>query len=249
MRAAIRSALLGLLLVATASASVADAPALSERRVALVLGNATYSTTPIPAARDDARAMAAALRRLGFDVTERLDLGQVEMQRAIVAFGRALTSGTVALFYYTGRAMQINGHHYLLPVDATVASAADVETDGIQVDFVLEQVKANDANIVILDTCRDNPLGRAWSRRSTGSHTPPLEVPAGTVIAYATLPGAISQEGVYTTELLRVIEVPGLRIEEVFKRVRGAVAQRTNNKQIPWETSSLTKDFFFVPPR
>jgi TPR repeat protein len=194
--------------------------------------------------------MASVLGRLGFEVLLRENVTQKQMQRAIAEFGRRVTAGTAALFYYAGHGMQVGGKNYLIPVDAVVQVEADIRLETVDVDAVLDQVRENSLNLIILDACRNNPFERRFRSGSRGLAT--IEAPVGTLIAYATSPGKVAGDGegpngLYTGELVKAIPVPGLKVEETFKRVRTAVAHRTRNEQIPWESSSLMGDFYFAP--
>jgi hypothetical protein len=224
----------------------------SGRRVALVMGNSAYATAPLKNTVHDARAMAQTLRNLGFDVLQQENSTQNEMKRAIRAFGEQIRQSSVALFYYAGHGIQVNGQNYLVPVGATINKQEEVEYEGVDVGFVLAQMEeaGSHTNIVILDACRNNPFARRF--RSVTGGLAAIQAPSGTLIAYATAPGAVADDGnarhgVYTQEVLKQIRVPGLKVEEVFKRVRMAVREKTYGKQTPWESSSLVGNLYFVP--
>jgi hypothetical protein len=226
----------------------------AERRVALVIGNSAYTTAPLKNPVHDASDMAQALRELGFDVVYKENLNQPDMKRAIRALGEKLRSGAVGLFYYAGHGVQVRGENYLVPVDAKIESEEEVEYEGIHAGFVLAQMDSarNSMNIVILDACRNNPFARSF--RSAARGLASMNAPSGTLIAYATAPGAVASDGqarngLYTQELLKVMRTPGLGIEEVFKRVRIAVRDVTQGQQTPWESSSLVGDFSFQSPK
>lgn len=225
-------------------------PASGERRVALVIGNSAYKEAPLKNPVNDAHDVASALRKLGFEVIEKTNVAQKEMNRAIVQFGEKLNTGTVALFYYAGHGMQVKGKNYLIPVDAQIQSEASVRSEAVDVDSVLDQLTVSSLNIVILDACRNNPFERRF--RSMGGGLAQMDAPKGSLIAYATAPGKTaadgeSRNGLYTQELLKHIQTPGLPLESVFKRVRVGVMTASGEAQMPWETSSLTGEFFFRP--
>jgi uncharacterized caspase-like protein len=229
-----------------------DAPPAA-RRVALVIGNSAYPTAPLKNPVHDASDMAQALRELGFDVIYQENLKQHDMKRAIRAFGDKLRGDAVGLFYYAGHGLQVRGENYLVPVDATIESEEEVEYEGIHAGFVLAQMESakNSMNIVILDACRNNPFTRRFRSASRGLAS--MDAPSGTLIAYATAPGAVASDGtarngLYTQELLKVMRTPGLGIEDVFKRARIAVRAVTHGQQTPWESSSLVGDFSFHSP-
>lgn len=221
-------------------------------RVALVVGNSRYRVSPLTNPVNDARAMAAVLRRLGFEVHERIDVGYSELHQAIEQFGNRLKPGGVGLFYYAGHGMQVQGNNYLIPVDARINAENEVRYKAVDAGLVLakmEQAKG-EVNIVILDACRDNPFSRSFRSGAMGLAS--MDAPTGTLVAYATAPGRTAadgggQNGLFTSELLRVIQIPGLRVEDVFKQVRKSVREKSGNAQIPWEASSLEGNFYFSP--
>ena len=226
----------------------------AEKRLALVIGNAAYATSPLRNPVNDARAMAQTLRGLGFDVIARENAGEKEMKRAINEFGDRLGSGGVGFFFYAGHGMQVGGRNYLVPIGADIKNEGDVDVESIDVNRVLARMEGarNRLNIVVLDACRDNPFGRSFRSASRGLVS--IDAPSGTLIAYATAPGRLARDGegangLYTGELLRAMREPGLRLEDVFKRVRSSVRQRTNGEQVPWEASSVEGDFMFALPK
>lgn len=222
-------------------------------RNALVIGNAAYRTERLDNSINDARAVGDTLRALGFSVTQLEDASRTQMFEAIRRFGDRIKSGSVGLFYYAGHGVQVKGRNFLLPVDSGIEREDEVVYQAIDIAQVLEKMEAakNPVNIVILDACRDNPFAR--SSRSMVNGLAPLDAPVGTLIAFATAPGAKasdgtgSKHGVYTQHLLNHMKQPTLKVEEVFKRVRAGVRQDTGGRQIPWEHSSLVGDFYFVP--
>lgn len=224
--------------------------AVSEQRIALVIGNSKYPNAPLKNPANDAKDMAAALRKLGFEVISKTDATQKEMNRAIVQFGEKLRANTVALFYYAGHGMQVRGKNYLIPIDAQIASEASARAEAVDVDTVMDQLSVSPLNIVILDACRNNPFERRF--RSVGGGLAQMDAPRGSLIAYATAPGKVASDGngkngLYTRELLKHIQTPGLSLESVFKRVRNGVIEGSGEAQTPWESSSLTGDFYFRP--
>jgi TonB family protein len=222
------------------------------RRLALVIGNGAYPSAPLKNPVNDAQDIAAALRALGFEVILRENINQNDMKRAIREFGEKIRGAAVALFYYAGHGVQVNGENYLVPVDAKVESEQEVEYECVKAGFVLAQIDAarNSMNIVILDACRNNPFARSFRSESKGLAQ--MDAPSGTLIAYATAPGSVASDGtgrngLYTQELLKQMRTSGLGIEDVFKRVRISVRAATQQKQTPWESSSLVGDFYFTP--
>jgi TPR repeat protein len=226
-------------------------PGASEKRLALVIGNSRYDSAPLRNPVNDARAMAATLRTFGFDVAVLENASYKDMRRTILEFGNKLRDSGIGVFYYAGHGLQVNGRNYMVPVDAVIQGDAEVAVEAVDVEYVLSRMDTarNRLNIVILDACRDDPFSR--SLRSSSRGLASIDAPIGTLIAYATAPGRVAQDGdgpngLYTSELLKSMKIPGLKIEDVFKRVRQSVSQQTNNKQVPWESSSLIGDFSFT---
>ncbi len=239
-----------------------DVPtAQAENRVALVIGNAAYrSANRLENPVNDARAMARALGEVGFEVlgpngAGYTDLDQRGMLAAVKEFGQRLEQKPgVGLFYFAGHGVQANETNYLIPVDAAPNDATDLKYQGLDLKDVLDQFVGNRLNIVILDACRDNPFARSFKKtRSTGGDgLRQVDAPTGTFIAYATAPGKTAADGtgsngLYTEQLLNAMKTKGLAIEQVFKRVRVAVEEKSGGTQVPWENSSLKGDFYFVP--
>lgn len=226
------------------------ASASAEKRVALVIGNAAYpGAGALNNSANDAIDIAAKLKKLGFDVIVRTDMRQKEMLRSLTAFGDKVQSGTEALFFYAGHGMQVRGRNYLIPIDAEIRNEASVSSEAVDVDQLLDKLTPARLSVVILDACRNNPFERRF--RGGGQGLAQINAPTGTLIAYATAPGQVASDGegrngLYTSELLSAMDVPGIRIEDVFKRVRVNVFKKSGEAQTPWESSSLTGDFYFI---
>jgi hypothetical protein len=220
-------------------------------RIALVIGNGAYTNAPpLKNPPNDARDMAATLKTLDFDVSSDVNVSQRDMKRLIREFGQKLKAGGNGLFYYAGHGVQARGRNYIIPVDADIQSEADVEDSGVDVGLVLNYMDdaQNGLNIVILDACRNNPFSRSF--RSAREGLAQVDAPTGTLIAYATAPGRVAadgvgQNGLYTSELLKAMRLPGLSATDMFMQVRAEVMKRTGNKQMPWEASSLVGAFYF----
>jgi uncharacterized caspase-like protein len=223
----------------------------TSKRLALVIGNGAYTNAPpLRNPPNDARDITATLGALGFDVTSGINANQREMKRLIREFGQKLRAGGSGLFFYAGHGVQSSGRNYLIPVDADIQSEAEVEDSSVDVSLVLKYMDEaqNGLNVVILDACRNNPFARSF--RSASDGLAQVDAPTGTLIAYATAPGRVAsdgtgQNGLYTSELLKQMRVPGLSATEMFMRVRGEVMKQTGNKQVPWEASSLVGSFYF----
>lgn len=226
----------------------------AQKRVALVIGNAVYQGAPaLRNPVNDARAMSNALNGLGFEVIEVTDATQKEMNRAITTFGSKLNADTAALFFYAGHGLQVKGKNYIVPVDAQIDSESAVSTEAVSIDAVLDQLNVSPVSIVILDACRNNPFERSFRKMGDGGLAQ-MDAPKGSFIAYATAPGktaadGVGKNGLFTQELLKQINTPGLTLESVFKRVRSNVASQSGDAQMPWDSSSMTGEFYFKPSK
>ena len=235
-------------------------PALAERRVALVIGNAAYQTAaPLKNPANDAADISAALQRLGFEVVAGNDLDAQSMRRTVKRFADVLPGADVALFFYAGHAVQVNGKNYLAPVDADLQKESDLDFETVSLDLVRRQMEREaTTQLVFLDACRDNPLTRRFisAARSTraGAGLARLETAAeGTFIAFATQPDNVALEGAernspFIAALLRNIDRPGVEISALMTDVRRDVYEATDRQQLPWTNSSLLGSFYFNPP-
>jgi carboxyl-terminal processing protease len=236
-----------------------ESSAQAEPRVALVIGNSNYGEGigKLPNPANDAALMTTALQQTGFTVIKVIDADQKRMKRAIVEFGEKLANAgptATGLFYYAGHGIQVKGLNYLIPVDAHIEKEADVSIESLTADDVMEQMEfaANAVNIIIMDACRNNPVSRSMRSATRGLAPMQSESVRGTFIAYSTAPGQTAADGTgtnspYSQALAKSIVRPGVGIEEIFRDVRGQVMQATEEKQIPWDSSSLTAPFFFQP--
>jgi TRAP transporter TAXI family solute receptor len=231
-------------------------PAFAEKRVALVIGNSSYSKLQaLVNPRNDAQLMAKTLRNLGFEVVSAIDVDRIRIGRAIKAFGKALRAGgrdAVGLFYFAGHGVQSRGVNYLLPLGVDIQDEADLDIEAVSASNVLSQMRSagNALNLVILDACRNNPFkGRL---RSASRGLARIQAASGSLVAFAAAPGQAANDGrggnsPYTKALVQAMAVPGLTVEQVFKRARVAVEKETGGSQTPWEESSLKGDFYFKP--
>jgi cyclophilin family peptidyl-prolyl cis-trans isomerase len=224
----------------------------SEGRTALVIGNAAYTEGRLNNPVNDATAIAAALQEMGFQVTVLRDADLRAIDDAVNTFSNKLRQGGVGLFYFAGHGLQVQGENYLVPIGARIDREQDVKYAAVPVGRVLGALEdaGNNLNIIILDACRNNPFSRSF--RSSQMGLAQVQAVTGSLIAYATAPGSVAADGtgsngVYTSHLLKNMRMPGVPIEQVFKNVRIGVKQETGGKQIPWEASSLTGDFMFIP--
>jgi uncharacterized caspase-like protein len=231
----------------------------SGRQVALVIGNSSYAEAPLRNAVRDARLIADTLQRLGFSVTRIENAPQERMVTALREWLVSSQQATSRFFFFAGHGVQHRGRNYLLPIDAAIGSEEEIPRHGINISDVADRLSRlpSGVNVLVLDACRDQPypltVASASGARSvagwvaSGLATAPA--PIGTIIAYATAPGAVALDGpeggnsVYTRHLAMLMQQPGWPLEAVFKRVRAAVARETANRQVPWETSSLMGDY------
>ncbi|MDX2289244.1 MAG: caspase family protein [Hyphomicrobiaceae bacterium] len=217
-------------------------------RVALIVGASEYRhLQKLPNPVRDAELIAATAQDLGFQVSLVIDPSRKELFKAISELRSAIVyTNAVVVFYFAGHAVQVSGRNLMMPIEAKVA------TDGVDLDEVYQALgsrEPHEVNIVILDACRDDPLGGTTS----GLAKPQVTLP-GTYIAYSAAPGQVAADGEGTNSpfaaaLANAMRIPGLTIEEALKDVRTDVGRQTNGQQSPWDTSSLNVKFHFVPRR
>lgn len=224
-----------------------------QKRVALVIGNGGYKNAPLINPRRDAKAVARALKTVGFEVEVLFDVDREGMLRALKRFAARLDPDSVALFYFSGHGLTQDGSSFMLPTAASIRTAADIELEAVDLRRVTARLEeaGSRLNLVILDACRNNPLAYA-NQRSAGGGLAFISAPSGTLIAYATAPGQTAADGrgdlsPYTAAFVEELAVPGRPVEEVFKAVRRRVREDSNGAQVPWESSSLEGRFVFHP--
>jgi hypothetical protein len=227
----------------------------ADKRVALVIGNGAYRNAPrLPNPPNDAQDVAAALKRTGFDVVLAIDADKVAMDDAEIRFSRVAHGADVAMFYYSGHAMQVNGVNYLMPVDTKLVDEADLRRMERVDDIIADLQQAKNLSILVLDSCRDNPLAEAI--RSIGSTRglsinrglAPIDSPQGMIVAFSTQKNATAEDGTgrnspYTTAFLKNIEKPE-EITTVFRRIAADVYNATSQRQRPELSLSAIGDFF-----
>lgn len=242
--------------VATVHAATMDNRMVGQNapRIALIIGNANYQQpewqlkNPI----NDVSDMTAKLKKLGFETISITNASLLEMERAIRRFGDMLEQKkAVGLFYYSGHAVQIDGQNFLLPTDFRAHREDEIRYQSMNVNLVLDKMEGarNPLNILILDACRDNPGKGTRSVKSRGLAQLNTNA-SGVLIAFATAPGKTASDGegrngLYTKHLLKYIDEPNLKLEDVFKKVRASIRAEAAD-QIPWENSSIDGDFYFV---
>jgi Caspase domain/Putative peptidoglycan binding domain len=236
--------------------------AKADRRVAFVVGNGAYrNVAPLPNPPIDAKAMASVLRNVGFDVVEGTNLSRDNMTQKLLEFGKKAQDADVALFFYAGHGIAINGTNYLLPVDADIKSEMDVKLgSAINIDVTLDQTMSDaKVKLVLLDACRDNPFAAkirsAATSRSVNVQSGLAEMKSGegTLIAFATGPGQTAldgQEGTnspFTRALVANIARPGVEIQQAMTQVRAQVNEETNKGQLPWGHTNLIGPVYLNP--
>jgi uncharacterized caspase-like protein len=243
------------LMLATCLLLFAIAPASAQAKLALLFGNSQYTDFPqLLNPANDARLIAKQLETAGFTVNLQLDQTQSGMKSALADFVSKVENsgeGTVAVFYYAGHGVQIDGANYLLPVDVKGETASAVTLGAVAVNDILRTLEIAKAkvNVLILDACRNNPFPA--KSRSTSRGLARLEAPAGSLVAYSTAPGQVALDGdgqnsPYAEALAKHISTPGLALESVFRNVRIDVSEKTAGSQVPWEETSLTQEVMFV---
>jgi uncharacterized caspase-like protein len=246
-----------------AQAGAASASKADERSVALVIGNSAYRVGALKNPANDAQAVAASLRSLGFEVALRENTSLRDMIEAFRQFSVSARTARVRVIFYAGHGVQVKGRNYLLPVDTEIRAEDEVAAKSADLNELLERLASmqQGINIVILDACRNNPFSgaeivgpdgrRLKFRGATPAGLAPVEAPLGSMVAFSTAPGGVAldnpgeKNSLYTKHLLGFMQSPGLPVEMLFKQVRLSVARETGRVQVPWESSSLTGDFCF----
>lgn len=234
--------------VLVAPAQQSDAP-----RYALLIGNSNYPDAPSPLVQPpkNVRALADELRRGGFEVDVKENLGREEMQRAIDAFKAKIRPGSTALFFFSGYGLQANRQSFIIPLNAQVWSENDIRRDGISIESILNDLNARGARVklLILDASRRNPYERRFRQAPAGLST--IDAPSGTLMVSAAAPGKATEDddkSVFIGEMVKEMRTPGLTVEEIFSRTRIGVSRVTNGEQVPWMSSSLTDEFYLTQP-
>lgn len=251
-----------LLLAAVCVSAGLSHAAKAESRVALVVGNTAYSNAPkLGNPINDANDMTAALKSAGFDVIQAIDADKSKFDSALRGFAEKLGSADVALFYYAGHGLQVGAQNYLVPIDAKLERERDLEFEAVKLDFVLRQMEIDregKTTIVILDACRDNPLARNLARTmgtrsaNIGRGLAAANAGLGTFISYSTQPGNVALDGdgrnsPFAKALAKHVGVKGRNLQATMIAVRKDVVAATQGKQVPWDHSAMTGDFYFMP--
>jgi len=225
----------------------------SATRLALVIGNAAYTNVPeLTNPKNDAEAMSDKLASLGFEVIKGIDLDLIGMRKTVRNFVNKLDGAEIALFFYAGHGLQVNGQNYMAPVDATLSHYNDLEFETVPINLVLSAMeRSSKTNLVFLDACRNNPLAVNLARSlgtrsaSVGRGLASIGSGVGTLVSFSTEPGNVALDGSgknspYTEALVKYLGTPGEDIATTMKSVRRQVLKSTDGKQVPWEHSSLT---------
>ena len=247
--------LLGVLVILAAAPAMAEGTG-EARWIALVVGNSGYEHVPrLANPGNDARLIATTLRQLGFTlvgnaVQENVD--KPRFDKLVQDFGRAIQGAEVALFYYAGHGMQVDGTNWLVPTDANPTRPQDLAFQMVNADLVLQQMDGAGTrlNLVMLDACRNNPFAELGTRAVKGGLAE-MRAPEGTMISFATQPGNAAvdgsgADGPYAMALAAAMRQPGLDIFRVFNTVGLSVKRATNGEQLPWVSSSpIDGEFYF----
>jgi uncharacterized caspase-like protein len=238
---------------------ICAAPALADKRVALVIGNGQYvsPSRTLPNAPNDARVVVSALKAVGFEVIPGIDVDRIGMETLLDKFLNEAKTAQVALLFYAGHGMQVDGRNYLIPVDAKIESRSDLNFRAVELDRILASFdNPSRANIVILDACRDNPLTRSFAAATRSANVAAglaayTALGTGTLIAFSTAPGAVAEDGMggnspSTASLVKHLPTPGVEIRQMLTRVRADVARATGDHQVPWDNSSLRGDVYLA---
>ncbi|HEY7085707.1 MAG TPA: caspase family protein [Hyphomicrobiaceae bacterium] len=227
-------------------------------RVALVIGNAAYRYSPrLENPRNDATDMGIVLKSKGFRVVEGFDLGKAAFDAKIGEFTEALRGAEVGLLFYAGHGVQVSGQNYLVPIDAKLTTTAALDTEMVRLDLLHRTMeRAARTSILFFDACRDNPLARTLAR-SMGSQSPEvgqglaaIESGAGTLISFSTQPGNVALDGKgrnspFSGALIRQLSTSNEDLNWILIAVRNDVMRQTDQRQVPWEHSALTRRFYF----
>ncbi|CAN7728172.1 caspase family protein [Rhizobium leguminosarum] len=247
-----------LLSIGTAFAAVTEE---SGRRVALVIGNSVYKTLPsLPNPANDVEEVASTLRAAGFDVTIGVNVDRIGLEDTVRRFLRSTSNAEAGLIYYSGHGIQVGGQNFLVPVDATLETPYDVETQTMPLDLILNHLKQNSrVQLIFLDACRNNPFNaqKFWMAEKlepvgATRGLARIDSDLGSLIAFSTEPGQVALDGTgalspYSESFIKRASEPNKEIRQVLTDVRRDVIAMTNGKQVPWENSSLMDSFYFIP--
>ncbi|NKM46306.1 peptidase [Rhizobium leguminosarum bv. viciae] len=247
-----------LLSIGTVHAAITEE---SGRRVALVIGNSVYKTLPsLPNPANDVEEVATTLRAAGFDVTIGVNVDRIGLEDTVRRFLRSTSNAEAGLIYYSGHGIQVGGQNFIVPVDATLETPYDVETQTMPLDLILNHLKQNSrVQLIFLDACRNNPFNaqKFWMAEKlepvgATRGLARIDSDLGSLIAFSTEPGQVALDGTgalspYSESFIKRASEPNKEIRQVLTDVRRDVIAMTNGKQVPWENSSLMDSFYFIP--
>jgi WD40 repeat protein len=237
----------------TVGAAEVNNKELTGRQIALIIGNADYLNggklaNPV----NDATDLGESLKQLGFEVMQKTNVDLRNMEQLVDDFTKKARYYDVAMVFYAGHGLQVEGENYLVPTDALLKEKADVKYKCLPLGMLISKMEGKArTNIIVLDACRNNPFERSWSRSANGNGMAVVNAPKGTFIGFATAPGQTASDGtgkngVFTAALLRHINTKGISIDQLFTRINNTVDETTSGGQVPWKTSSLSGDYYFT---
>lgn len=222
----------------------------SNKRLALVIGNASYKNKSLTSPINDADDMSATLKGFGFDVINLRDASLADMRKGVREFGDRLMNYDVGLVYYSGHGIEVKGRNFFLPVSEDIKHEDEVADQALDANLILEKMASanKNVNILILDACRNNNLASKYKSKTSGLAS--IDAPKGTIVAFSTSPGKVAEDGdsrnsPYTKYLIKEMLVPNRPIESIFKATRREVLNATRGRQTPWESTSLSGEFYF----
>lgn len=219
-----------------------------EQKVALIIGNSNYSHfSKLKNAHHDADDMSKVLKNLGFEILYLKNGSLKDMKKTVRRFSNRIKDGGVGLFFYAGHGIEVDGKNYLIPIDADIPEKNEVEYESLAVDMIIDKMEEakNRLNIVVLDACRNDPFSRSGS-----GGLAQINNAKGMYIAFATAPGSVASDGsgrngLFTKHLIYNMQQKDLELEKVFKKTRIGVLKESNERQMPWTSSSVSGDFYF----
>ncbi len=223
----------------------------SGRRIALVIGNSAYKNRPLKNPVNDAKDISDTLKKANFKVLELYNASRAEMKDSINQFSEQLTNYDVGLVYYSGHGIELSGRNYFIPVNAEIDNEDEIPRQGFDATEIVEKMGRSNVktSIFIIDACRNTPIFTKFKSAESGLAI--MQGSTGTVVAFSAAPGHVAQDGngrnsPYTSALIKQINIPNKKIEDVMKDTARVVNAETASRQTPWYNSSLTGDFYFI---
>jgi len=234
--------------------SINPTPLVNDKRIALIIGNSTYSSSEMNLnnPQNDAQDVAEKLKGLGFEVMMKLDATLEDIDKELTDFGLKAKDYDVAMFYYAGHGIQSKGVNYLIPTNIKGLAEDNIKYKCVNMERILDTMEDSQCKLkmVVLDACRNNPLARRWHRSAGVRGLSLMDAPMGTIISFSTAPGSTAQDGngrnsPYTEAFLNTLEQPNLDVFHFFQNVGKYVMDKTGKTQNPWLSSSFIGDFYF----